>query len=211
MIGMSMNKLLLASSSATRHKLLKEMDIPFEVIKQAAHEVVDAHLNLEQATTLITQRKMEHVIMPLHLDNATAFVVTADSMCQDARGVIHGKPTDKNDAIAKIKALRGQGLVGTAFCLDKKKYANNRWSTVTRIERYVQASYVFDMPDRWIEQYLAHMPHYLTMSGGVTIEGYGAQFLKSINGSYSTILGLPVFELRESLEEIGFFADTTYF
>jgi septum formation protein len=200
-----MNKLLLASSSATRQKLVREMDIPFEVVKQSAHEVVDAHLNLQQATTLIAQRKMEHVIMPSSSEGATAFVLTADTLGQDSNGIIHGKPTDKNDAIKKLKSLRGQGVVGTAFCLDKKKYSNNRWSTVHRIERYVQSTYVFEIPDDWIERYLEHVPYYLTISGGITIEGYGAQFLSSINGSYSTILGLPVFELREALEDIGFF------
>jgi len=200
-----MNKLLLASSSATRQKLIKEMGIPFDVIKQTAHEVVDAHLNLQQATTLIAQRKMKHVVMPSSFEGTTAFVLTADSLERDSRGIIHCKPIDKSDAIKKLKLLRGQGIVGTAFCLDKKTYSNNRWSTIKRIERYVQSIYILEIPDDWIERYLEHVPHYLNITGGITIEGYGAQFLTSINGSYSTILGLPVFELREALEDIGFF------
>ncbi|MCX5922118.1 MAG: Maf family protein [Candidatus Dependentiae bacterium] len=39
----------------------------------------------------------------------------------------------------------------------------------------------------------------------IAIEEFGAQFLKVIHGSYLTIVGLPLFELREALEELDFF------
>ncbi len=42
-------------------------------------------------------------------------------------------------------------------------------------------------------------------SGAVAIEDYGAQFLKTVDGSHSAIIGLPLFELREALDELGFF------
>jgi predicted house-cleaning NTP pyrophosphatase (Maf/HAM1 superfamily) len=40
--------------------------------------------------------------------------------------------------------------------------------------------------------------------GAGRIEDFGENFLKSVNGSYTTILGLPMFELRRALKEIGF-------
>jgi septum formation protein len=180
------------------------MDIPFQVISQTALEQTPPDLSLQDMVTYIARQKMDHVIISSEYTQSIAYVLTADTLGKDSRGAIHGKPESKEDAIAKIKALRGSGYVGTAFCLDKKKLVGSVWHTEQRIEKYVDAQYVFDMPDAWIERYLTHTPNYMNISGGITVEGYGAQFLKSIKGSYTTILGLPVFEVREALEQIGF-------
>ena len=99
----------------------------------------------------------------------------------------------------------------TAFCLDKKKWDsnNNNWQTEIRILQYVKSKYIFDVPDNWIERYfelsIAAGINYMNVSGAVAIEEFGAQFLKSIEGSYTAVVGLPMYELRESLSEIGFF------
>ncbi len=201
-----MNKLLLASASASRKLLLQQSQIPFLVIgHNADEESCDWKKSLEQLVSSIAIAKMDHALLPHGNENEIIFVLSADSLCQDSRGIIHGKPVDKDDAIFKIKALRGTGRNSTAFCLDKKKSISGSWVLQERITQTVTAHYEFDMPDQWIEHYLHVVPTYLDLSGGVSIEGFGAQFLKSINGSYSTILGLPLFELRESLEKIGFF------
>ena len=198
--------LLLASGSASRKMLLEQMQIPFQVIAQSADEsACDWGLRFQQLLISIAIAKMDHAQLPQGAEGDEIFVLTADSMCQDKQGVIHGKPIDKADAIAKIKALRQGGVVGSAFCLDRKKFENNEWTIKARIAKYVETSYVFDMPDEWIERYFELFPDYLHVAGGVSVEGYGQQFLKSINGSYTCLIGLPLFELRQSLQEIGFF------
>ncbi len=200
------NVLLLGSQSSSRQQLLKEASIPFVVI---GHHSDEAVCNWQQPFSkllkFIAVQKMEHVMVPEGKNDERCFVLTADTMGMDSKGIIHGKPKDKLDAITKIKALRGQGIVATAFCLEKKRWLDGQWEVEQRILNYVQASYEFDMPDAWIKKYFAAVPHYKEMSGGLTIEGFGAQFLKRIDGSYSTIIGLPMFELREALEAIGFF------
>ena len=121
--------------------------------------------------------------------------------------MVHGKPVDKKDAIAKIKALRGKGIVGTAFCVDKKRFENNAWITEKRVEQYVQTTYHLELPDSWIERYLEYTPDYLLISGGFSVEGYGAQFITTVTGSYSALLGLPLAELRVALEQLNFYAE----
>ena len=61
------------------------------------------------------------------------------------------------------------------------------------------------MPDVWIEKYLNSFERYDQVSGGISVEGYGAQFLQTVDGSYSAILGLPMYELRLALEKLGFY------
>ena len=200
------NILLLGSESHARQKLLTKAKIPFHVVGHTADETVcDWGMPFEQLLARIAVEKMNHVVLPSGKEGDYCFVLTADTMGKDVDGKIHGKPIDKADAIAKIKSLRKGGIVASAFCLDKKQFKDGAWQVQERIEQVVTTKYEFDMPDEWIEKYLQAVPEYKTLSGAITIEGYGAQFLKSINGSYTTIIGLPMFELREALQKLKFF------
>ncbi len=201
------NVLLLGSQSHSRQQLLKNAQIPFKTIGHSADETKSdwEQLSFSELLKNIALEKMKHVLMTTGKEGEIGYVLTADTMGKDSNGVIHGKPTDKEDAIIKIKALRGHGICGTSFCLEKKIWQNGGWQLSERIIDYVQATYEFDMPDAWIEKYLTAVPHYLQISGSLTIEGFGAQFLKRIDGSYTTIIGLPMFQVREALEKLDFF------
>jgi len=198
--------LCVGSSSRSRHQLLEEAKIPYQVVQQSADETVcDWGLPFVQVLQNIAQYKMDHVILPQGNQDEVRFVLTADTLGCDSNGLIHGKPLDRADAIKKIKALRGGGSVATAFCLDKKVWKNNEWHVGERVLECVSTKYVFDIPDSWIERYLEAVPYYLTIGGAITVDSFGAQFLKEIQGSYSTVLGLPMFEVRLALERLGFF------
>lgn len=200
-----MNNILLASQSPSRAKLLEQSKIPFKIISQTADESAsDSSLPLQELVKSIAAAKMAHVQMPVDgNEGEAAFVLTADTLCKDQDNKVHGKPIDKADAIAKLKAL-DKGTVCTAFCLEKKVWIKKSWQTEQRVLQSVCATYEFHIPNHRIETYLQQIP-YLQISGAIDIEGYGAQFLKVIDGSYSTVIGLPLFELREALEKIGFF------
>ncbi len=199
------NILLLGSKSYSRQMLLKEAQIPFELVGQDADETAcDWGLPLQQLIENIALYKMEHVVLPTGKEGDMCFVLTGDTMAQDGHGTINGKPADYADAIRKIKAARSGNRLVTAFCLDRKIYTNGAWEVDERIHQSVSAEYQFVIPDEWIDIYLEKSLG-LKASGAIAVEGFGAQFLKTISGSYSTIVGLPMFELREALERIGFF------
>lgn len=200
-----MNTLLLGSTSQSRQMLLKEALIPFKTIGHTADEdSVDRALPFTELLQTIARLKMEHVAIPEGKEGDIVFVLTADSMGSDAQGNVHGKPKDKQDAIAKIKALQEESITATAFCLDKKVYKNGVWQREQRIEKYRETRYRFVIPDNWIERYLEHS-WAMIASGAIAVELYGAQFLESVDGSYSAVVGLPMFELRQALEEVNFF------
>jgi septum formation protein len=200
-----MNTLLLASKSPSRKLLLGQAQIPFVIIEQSADETAcDWGLPLNKLVESIALHKMNHAVMPRGKEGHIAFVLTADTLSQDKDGTINGKPIDRDDAIDKIKRARNGSTLCTAFCLDLKKYKNGVWEIEKRIERCVQAEYQFIIPDHWIEPYLDKTMA-LSASNAIAVEDFGVQFLKMVDGSYSTIVGLPMFELREALEELGFF------
>ena len=147
---------------------------------------------------------MEHADLSDIDRNEEILVLTADTLSQDENGAIQGKPNDRADAIEKIKEARGGTRLCTGFCLDKKAWGDGGWQTVERIEEVVHARYKFIIPDEWIETYLDKSPG-LHCSNAIAVEQYGGQFLKEIQGSYTAIVGLPLYEVREALEKLGFF------
>ena len=198
-------KLLLASKSPSRKMLLEQAGIPFEVVGQEADEsACDWGMPLQQLVEKLAVLKMDHVKMPHGVGGDVRFVLTADTLSLDSQGNIHGKPVDRADAISKIKSLRKGGSCGTGFCIDKKLFKNGQWETEKRIVGFAKADHVFHVPDHWIERYV-DSGQGEGASGGIRIEGEGAQFLKSIHGSYTAVVGLPIYEVREALDELGFF------
>lgn len=199
--------LLLGSKSPSRKQLLSEAHIPFTLVPQNANETAcDWNLPLVQLVEQIALYKMQHVQLPAgNKDGEHCFVLTTDTLSQDVDGKINGKPTDAADAIAKIKAARAGSRLCTAFCLDKRTWRSGTWVVEKRIQKAASAEYIFNIPDAWINVYLKNSLG-LSASNAIAVEGFGAQFLQVMHGSYSTIVGLPMYELRQALEELGFFS-----
>ena len=199
-----MNTLYLASESSSRKLLLEKAKIPFTVISHNADEDSIPVTTVHETVSKIAQLKMKHVIIPDGKEGDVAYILTADSMVADSEGAIHGKPKDKDDVIRKIKTLRGDSVTATGFCLQKRTWKDNTWSIDKEICKTVAATCTFSIPDSWVDRYLDNSHAYNT-AGAITIESYGLQFLEKIDGSFSTVTGLPLFEVREALEEVGFF------
>jgi len=200
------NILLFGSKSVPRRELLEKAHIPFLIVEQNADESqCDWSMPFPQLLASIAVHKMNHVILTAGKEGDHWFVLTVDSMVQAHDGTILGKPVSKEAAIKMIQISRNGGIVASAFCLDKKIFKNGSWSVEQRIQKYVSAEFVLDFPDNWIEKYFEEYPDYLNVAGALTIREYGMQFVKTIHGSYSTAIGLPLFELREALESLNFF------
>lgn len=198
--------LLLGSQSASRQMLLREAKITFIVLEQKADErACDWSMPIEQLVQTIARMKMEQLIVPDGTyEGQKAFILTADTLSRDSDGAIQGKPSDRHDARAKLIGARGGSNIYTGFCLQVREWRQGTWVIKERIEQVVAASYLFDVPDAWIDVYLENSMG-LSASNAIAVEGYGTQFLKRVDGSFSTIVGLPMFEVREALEKLGFF------
>lgn len=196
----------LASASKSRQNLLKEAQIPFKIIEHSANESL---INLNQSINKIVEKiailKMEHVLLSdiEKLKEAPIYVLTADTLTSDKNGNIYGKPKNYDDAIKKIKSFRDGGIVTTSFCLDKKIFFNDFFNTEKRIIKTLEAECCCDVPDEYIEKYIEKC-NALNIAGGLSVDGYGSLFTKYISGSYTAIIGLPMYELREALEELSF-------
>lgn len=200
-----MHTLLLGSSSDSRQILLKEALIPFVMVGHNANEDEVEHTTLEETVLNIARLKMQHITMPEGKEGDVVFVLTADSMGCTADGTIHGKPKDKADAIEKIKQYRETSKTVTGYCIEKRGFKDGAWHTLDKRDGTESARCKFNVPDAWLDRYIEHS-WAMKASGAVAIEFYGAQFLEWIDGSYSAVMGLPMFEVRQALDDLEFFS-----
>ena len=205
-LDISMKKpLLLASQSKARRMLLQEAQIPFTLLAQEANEKeCDWSQNLNDVVLSIARHKMDNIIMPQGHEGQIEWVLTADTLCYSQDGVICGKPIDRQDAINMIQKARKGMQIATAFCLHKKQLKNGLWQTIKKKEQVVAGFCIFDVPDSYMQEYLQTTAIF-AIAGAMCIEARGQLFLKEVSGSYSAILGLPMYELGKALEELGFF------
>ncbi len=212
----------LASQSPSRKRLLKEAAIPFQVLAQSADEkACDWTLPLEQLVESIAIHKMDSLPINPEFENLiqawgetcqmpiervpTRWVLTTDTLGQDSQRRIYAKPLDHQDARAQIKAQRDQWVrVATAFCLDRKVFTNGSWQTEERFSQTVISEILFSIQDHEIDEYIVTVDA-LSCAGSISIDGFGGQYLKALNGSYSCVIGLPLFELRQALKKAKFF------
>ena len=206
-----MSVLLLGSQSHSRQQLLMQAGIVFIQVPSSADETAcNRNRPIEPLLKDIAQLKMEHIVLlPGDHPEQRCFVLTADTMSMDVNGVVHGKPKDKQEAIDFLKLWRQGACTGSAFCLDRRIWVDGGWAIEERIIGYAQAQYTFDVPDDEVERYFEQSEcldglKYTQLAGAIAVERFGAQYLGPIQGSYTAIVGLPMFEVRQALEEIGF-------
>ena len=188
-----MTKLLLASTSPARKRLLTDAGIVFETLSPGVDE--DA---------LVAQQKPNTIQdMTLLLAKAKAEAVSFEGLilgCDSALlfdGEMLGKPHHPEVAIARWQKMRGKTGV----------LASGHWlidgETGAASGKVTQTSVSFaDLSDEQIYRYVA-TGEPLQVAGAFTIDGIGGAFVERIEGDYHTVVGLSLVALRELVTELG--------
>jgi septum formation protein len=208
--------LYLGSQSASRQSLLKLADINFKVLTHKSSEcVIEPADDFEKYVIAIACDKMQHLQLPeinsqeynnLKVNENRIFVLTADSLIKTANtNQILGKPKDLEHAREMLRIIRDQSVdVLTGCCLQVMNRSGQHWELEKRQCWATGARVEFSIDEENLDLYFAKAPLALYACGAGVIEGIGQSFLKSIKGSYTAVLGLPLFELRQKLKEFGF-------
>ncbi|MBX9831221.1 Maf family protein [Candidatus Babeliales bacterium] len=205
---MKRDRLYLASQSFSRRQLLDYSGIDYQTIEHTSDEcVVPREHDFHGYVMSIAQHKMDAIVLPsIEQDDNVCFVLTADSLVftPQSRHIL-GKPEDLADAKRMLALMREEPVeVVTACCLHKKVVRAGRWEIDQEISWTTSAVIEFYVDQDLEDWYFEKMPRALQACGAGIIEGFGDNFLKSVNGSYSAVKGLPLFELRQALKKIGF-------
>ncbi len=180
--------LILASASPRRSELIREMGVPFVVMKSDAPEVAPDHLSPAETAQINAYRKAR-VVAKQHPDSLVLGADTVVSLGTE----LFAKPADMADAERMLAKLQGRThLVITGVCL-------LRWRPWRQRLFAVSTSVTFrKLHLGQIRRYLAKI-HPFDKAGSYAIQDEGDLIVKGFKGSYSNVVGLPVEKLREEL------------
>jgi len=189
----------IASASPRRHELLAQAGYTPVVLRLSAERVVDetpvpGEPPLVYVKRLARDKALAGVAELSARAEAPAPVLGADTTVALA-GEIFGKPVDADDAIAILGRLSGrEHQVLTAVALAEGDHVDLRIS-VSRV-RFVR------LTDPQIRDYVASGEAF-DKAGAYGIQGRAACFVEHLEGSYSGVMGLPLFETADLLAEAG--------
>jgi len=188
-----MKKIILASGSAQRKKLLKMAGLKFTIKKSRADEI-------QRIKTTCAALVKENALLKARDAAArlkTGIVIGADTVVYGGGKTLIGKPKDLADArrILRVMAAKPHWVYTGVAVID----AQTRRTVVDYEKTKV---YMHLLTRREMDRYHAHITP-LDKAGGFDIEGRGGTFIHRIEGCYTNVIGLPMVKLRMMLKEFG--------
>jgi septum formation protein len=192
-------KLLLASQSPTRWRMLEAAGVAFEPVtaeldeEEAKAGLVAAGFEARDLAEMLAEMKAKSVAAP-----ADALVLGADQLLELDDGTMLSKPGSRAEALAQLKLLSGQThyLHSAAVLVENGERVWGETETVAMDMR--------PLGEAFLETYLDAEYEAIRHSvGGYRFEGLGAQLFDEVAGSHFAILGLPLLPLLAYLRERG--------
>jgi septum formation protein len=186
-------RLILASTSSARRRMLEAAGVPFETkAAEIDEEAVKAELNDLDARALagaLAERKALSI-------GADGLVLGSDQTLERDDGSRLGKPASREDAFEQLRSLSGRThrLHSAAAIAERNRIV---WRSTETVELDVRP-----LSDEFLHSYLDAEYEQIRWSvGGYRIEGPGVQLFDRIDGSHFAILGLPLLPLLAFLRE----------
>jgi septum formation protein len=184
--------LILASASPRRQELLRSVGLKFKIIPAHINENCLAGESPRQHVQRLAREKA----MIIAKKYPEAWVLGADTIVV-IDGIVLGKPENKTQARKMLRKLSGrEHKVFTSFTI--AHVAADIYRT-----KVVQSAVQFKtISPKEMEWYVASDEPY-DKAGGYAVQGQGAYFIRSIRGSYTNVIGLPLCEVIEELKYFG--------
>ncbi len=191
-----MPKIILASKSKVRKKILDENNILNEVKPSNVDEdIVKLSLLKEKASPEIISKNLAELkankVSSKHVDD---LVLGADSVI-DLDGELISKPNDRNEALEILKKLNGkEHHLISSVCISKNgsmvwNYTDKALLTMKKMTEEELKKYLLKISDEALYSYNVYQ-----------IEGEGRNLFSSINGNENTIMGLPIEKIKKYLD-----------
>lgn len=185
----------LASQSSRRAELLTQIGVEFT---QFSVDIDEAALQGECPEALVARlalQKAKAGLAKLHEDRLEQAPVLGSDTAVLCRGKIMGKPVDKADGLAMLsllsayphQVLTAVALVGEGYeeCTTSVNQVSFRALSEQEIEQYWETGEPVDK------------------AGGYAVQGAAAVFIERLEGSYSSVMGLPLYETAQLLQQAG--------
>jgi len=185
-----MPRLILASASPRRLELLESTNIFPNIIEPAN---IDESIKKKEKPKLYLKRICFEKALNIQDKYKQDIILSADTIVTTGQKIF-GKPSDKEDAIKTLKYLSGRNHnVSTGVCV---LYKNKR--KIKIIDTKIKFK---KLHDDEINQYIK-TNEWTDKAGSYAIQGHAERFIIKINGSYSNVVGLPLYETVNLLKSI---------
>ena len=187
-----MNKIILASQSPRRKQLLEWAEVPFEVVVNETDERFPPGLTPEEVAIYIARNKALAVQEKRKPDEV---ILAADTIVLLGENII-GKPVHREDAVSILLALSGEKhkvITGVVIRKGDKEIA---FADTTEVEFH-------NITVSEIEFYVDKYKPYDKAGAYAIQEWIGVVGIKSINGDFYNVMGLPVSRVVRELEKLN--------
>ena len=193
------NKIILASNSLIRKKLLSTANIEFQTIISNVDETLiknkfrTKNISLYKVSEILADNKARKV----SLDNKNSIVIGCDQTLIFKNKILSKQKT-KSDVLERLYLLNGKEhmLLTSAVIYLKYKMV---WKLTTKAILKMHSN-----PTEYIEDYVErHYNQIVNSPGCYMIEGEGVRLFKHIKGDYFSILGMPLVEILNFLNLNG--------
>jgi len=182
-------RLILASTSPRRRELLSRLGVAFDVTAPRYDEVIDPRVSPEGQAAAFALGKARSVA------SFDAVVLGSDTLVVVDRTIL-GKPADPADARRMLSLLRGRAhRVITAVAVITPGQPDHVFVDVAVVRMRA-------IGDEELAEYVA-TGEPLDKAGAYAAQGIGARFIESIEGDQTTVIGLPLKRVAESLRQRG--------
>ena len=182
-----MNKIILASNSPRRKELMNLLNIDYEIIVSQVEEVIDKTLTESDLVMDLAYQKAVDIFRT-HKDD---IVLGFDTLVYIEDHIL-GKPKSIEEAKDMLLLLSGQTHVVITGCAIITKGFSKSFYEKTRVT-------FFPLTEKEIDDYIDSKEPF-DKAGAYAVQGLGAKFIRSINGDYYTVMGLPVSRLYHELK-----------
>ena len=192
----SHRRIILASASPARKRLLQASGIRAEVLVSGVNEEDPALNDLTPSELVIALAIMKAHTVRAKLNDRNALIIGCDSTFE-YEGKSIGKPGSVENSIALTHKLSGQsGYLHTGHCVidmvSGQEFSDISTSKVTFAH----------LSDSEIAAY-ANSGEPLNVAGGFTLDGLAAPFIERIEGDPTGIIGLSLPLLRKAVRSLG--------
>jgi septum formation protein len=197
-------RIYLASQSPRRRELLRQIGVNFEMLLLRSDvcrnvdvdETPQSGEQPEACVRRLCRAKIEAGIASLRLRNLPVYPVLAADTDVSLDGKILGKPENAEQATTMLRQLSGR---------EHQVYSAVAIAMGERIEMAISTSTIrfAKLSEDRIRRYL-HTREYTGKAGGYAIQGQAGAFVEHISGSYSGIMGLPLFETVQLLQRFDY-------
>ena len=191
-----MTRLILASASTSRRRLLESAGLKPEIIVSHVDEETDFFNAMSPADMVIALAVTKAHTVREQIDYP-ALIIGCDSTF-DVDGVSFGKPGTPDIARERAKKISGRsGLLHTGHCIIDTAQGREIADRVTTKVTFSE------LTDHEIEDYIASGEP-LQVAGGFTLDGFGSPFIPVIEGDYTNVVGLSMPFLRSAMSQLGY-------